>query len=78
MHISPFKTYRYSLSLTTQFYFCGIPFRLDTSSKCKFGCAYCYSDLRGGRRTSTVLYADVSKIRNKFERAFEKTFSQEH
>lgn len=69
--ISP-KVYRYGLSITTQFYFCGIPFRLDTSSKCNFGCTYCFSSLRGGRRTSEAFNIDVLKFRKKLKNAFKK------
>ena len=65
-------TYWYALSLTSQFYFCGIPFRLDTTPKCKLNCIYCFAMSRGGRRTTTTLIADFDKIRKKMSSALEK------
>ena len=63
--------YNYSLSLTSQFYFCGIPYRLDTKPKCELNCSYCFAMSRGGRRTETSLIADpnflerlIKKIEN--------------
>jgi DNA repair photolyase len=62
--------YRYALGLTSQFYFCGIPFRLDTSPKCSLNCSYCFAMTRGGRRTNTSLLASPSIIKNKLARIF--------
>jgi len=62
-------TYRYGLSLTSQFYFCGVPFRLDTRPKCALNCLYCFAKARGGRRTSLNLAADLTRIRQKIRRA---------
>lgn len=59
------QTYRYALALTSQFYFCGVPFRLDTAPKCPLNCSYCFAMSRGGRRTSTSLLADPLKIQRK-------------
>jgi DNA repair photolyase len=66
------KSYRYALAITSQFYFCGIPFRLDTSPKCSLNCLYCFAMSRGGRRTSRNLLADPRMIRNKFMRASQR------
>jgi DNA repair photolyase len=63
------KKYRYALSVTSQFYFCGVPFRLDTSPKCSFNCLYCFAMSRGGRRTSQNQIADVDQITHKLQRA---------
>ena len=64
--------YEYAMSLTSQFYFCGVPFRLDTAPKCSLNCAYCFAMARGGRRTSTQLLANVDKLKRLFESVFEK------
>lgn len=61
--------YKYSLAITSQFYFCGIPFRLDTCPKCSFNCKYCFAMARGGRRSSQNLIANPDKIRKKIERS---------
>jgi DNA repair photolyase len=63
------KTYRYALSITSQFYFCGVPFRLDISPKCTQNCLYCFAMSRGGRRTSNDQIADVKQISRKLKKA---------
>lgn len=60
-------SYRYALSITSQFYFCGIPFRLDTTPKCPLNCLYCFAMSRGGRRTSTNLLVDPKDIQKKVD-----------
>ncbi len=45
-----YPRYRYAFSLTSQFYFCALPLRLDTYNKCLFSCQYCFASARGGRR----------------------------
>ena len=62
------RNYDYSISLTSQFYFCGVPFRLDTSPKCSINCLYCFAMTRGGRRTSRSLIADPEQLRRKLDR----------
>jgi hypothetical protein len=37
------RPHRYALALTTQFYFRGVPFRLDTCPKCTLNCSYCFA-----------------------------------
>ena len=66
--MKPSTTYKYNLSLTSQFYFCGIPFRLDTKPKCEFNCAYCFAMARGGRRTETALIANKNNLKNIFSK----------
>lgn len=44
--------YRNPISLTSQFYFCGLPLRLDTYANCQFACHYCFAATRGGSRSS--------------------------
>ena len=66
------QPYQYALSITSQFYFCGIPFRLDTSPKCPLNCAYCFAMSRGGRPTSIQLRADPKTISRKLIAAEKK------
>lgn len=68
--------YRYALVPTSQFYFCGIPFRLDTSPKCPLNCSYCFAMSRGGRRTSSQLLTDPSKIQRKINRLITLEFDK--
>ncbi len=61
------------LSITSQFSFCGLPFRLDTYAGCSFNCTYCFARLRGGYIHSKKLRAASStKIITKFENAINK------
>lgn len=54
---------RYFISITSQFYFCGVPFRLDSYSNCSYDCIYCFSKLRKGNyEKSKDVYADCSKL----------------
>ena len=36
-------TYKHSLSVTRQIYFCSAPIRLDSYDTCQFSCVYCFS-----------------------------------
>lgn len=57
------KEYTNSLSLTSQFSFCGLPFRLDTYSGCSFSCAYCFARIRGGNiETKKIKQSDSKSI----------------
>ena len=61
--------YRYSLSLTTQFYFCSLPLRLDSYSRCQFGCHYCFAKARGGNTASgKITAADPDRLERRLER----------
>ncbi|MBE9570514.1 MAG: radical SAM protein [Proteobacteria bacterium] len=64
------KNYEYALSITSQFYFCGIPFRLDTKPKCALNCLYCFAMARGGRRTYQPLLANVPSIYKRLSETF--------
>jgi DNA repair photolyase len=66
------NNYRYSLSLTSQFCFCGIPFRLDTSPNCFFKCSYCFSNDFKGRHVSRNNILDVDRFRNYLGKVFAK------
>lgn len=59
---------KYKLSLTSQFYFCGIPFRLDVKPKCETNCLYCFIMARGGRRTNRFLIADTNALKRLFDK----------
>ncbi|MBN8544259.1 MAG: radical SAM protein [Alphaproteobacteria bacterium] len=45
------SSYKHSLSLTSQLFFCSIPLRLDSYNRCQFGCAFCFAKSRGGNVT---------------------------
>ena len=63
-------TYNNPLSITSQFSFCGLPFRLDTYSGCSIGCKYCFARLRGGNINSKKLkVGDAKSIIKVFENA---------
>lgn len=65
------KKYRYALSATSQFFFCGVPFRLDTAPKCTINCLYCFAMARGGRRTATNQIADPDRVLRKVNKNLE-------
>ena len=58
---------RYFLAPTSQFYFCGIPFRMDVSRQCSFNCKYCFSNLRRGNRVFSSEYYDPLNFRKRIE-----------
>lgn len=61
--------YEYSLSLSSQFYFCPLPLRLDSYNKCTFGCIYCFANCRGGNYGhSEVAQANPEQLRRRLER----------
>jgi len=67
------SSYRYYLALTSQFPFCGIPFRLDAYSTCQFGCRYCFAAARGGAGgTLRMKVADPALLRRRLERLSNK------
>jgi DNA repair photolyase len=59
------QDYRYALSVTSQFYFCGMPFRLDITPKCELNCLYCFAMARGGRKTSNELLINYKSFERK-------------
>lgn len=66
--------YKNPLSITSQFSFCGLPFRMDTYSGCAFGCSYCFARLRGGNINSKKLQAaDPNQIITRFRNALKST-----
>ncbi|MGH1385954.1 hypothetical protein [Kordia sp.] len=60
--------YNNPLSITSQFSFCGLPFRLDTYSGCAIGCKYCFARIRGGNFESRkIKIADPKSIITRFK-----------
>lgn len=63
-------SYYNSLSITSQFSFCGLPFRLDTYSGCAFNCTFCFARLRGGKvATNKVRFTNPEWIITTFKNA---------
>jgi DNA repair photolyase len=72
---SSLSLYQNSLSVTSQFSFCGLPFRLDTYSGCSFNCTYCFARLRGGNiNTKNLKSANPDYIITRFKNAFENNY----
>jgi DNA repair photolyase len=63
--------YTNPLSLTSQFFFCGLPLRLDSYRGCGFQCSFCYARFRGGNAPkAAVIPADPDTLQRIFEGAF--------
>jgi len=61
------NSYSTPIGLTSQFSFCGLPFRLDTYAGCALSCSYCFARIRGGSAdTNKIRIADSQKIITKF------------
>ena len=59
------------LSLTSQFRFCGNPFRLDFYKFCTFGCKYCFARNINGQSDFDMSYAKFDIVEKQFIKAFE-------
>jgi len=67
------ECYTNPLSLTSQFFFCGLPLRLDSYRGCAFQCSFCYARYRGGNSPAAdVAPADPLKLQRIFERTFRR------
>lgn len=67
--LQPRPGYEYGLGLTSQFYFCGLPLRLDAYSTCAFSCSYCFAHARGGaHRKQAVKVFDAGFLDRKLDR----------
>jgi len=64
--LNPF--YEYAMGITSQFYFCGLPLRLDSYSSCQFNCLYCFAKARGGNISNSIKIANPESIRRRFQR----------
>ena len=63
------QSYDYGLAITSQFYFCGLPLRLDTYSRCTFSCAYCFAHARGGaHRNKPVAIYPAGRFAHRLDR----------
>lgn len=63
--------YNSPLGLTSQFRFCGNPFRLDFYKFCSFGCKYCFARHIGGQEDFDYSYAKFEIIEKLFKKAFD-------
>lgn len=63
--------YGQPLALSSQFRFCGNPFRLDFYKFCSFGCKYCFARHIGGQEDFDYRLAKFEIIENYFKKAFE-------
>jgi len=63
--------YSSPLALTSQFRFCGNPFRLDFYHFCTFGCKYCFARNINGQNDFDIGYAKFEIIENLFKKAFD-------
>jgi len=62
------RQYTNPLSLTSQFFFCGLPLRLDSYRGCAFQCSFCYARYRGGNSpAANLLPADPGTLQRIFE-----------
>ena len=63
----PNERYEKPLRITSQLYFCSIPFRYDSTSRCTFGCGYCFAKTRQGYgRSAPIQNADPAHLENRF------------
>lgn len=64
------QKYSNPLSLTSQFFFCGLPLRLDSYRGCAFQCSFCFARQRGGASPAkTIAPADPQYLRRVLNRA---------
>lgn len=63
--------YSNPLALTSQFRFCGNPFRLDFYKFCSFGCKYCFARNIKGQDDFDYSYARFDIVDKLFYKAFE-------
>ena len=67
------NSYKNPIGITSQFSFCGLPFRLDTYAGCAYSCTYCFARLRGGNvNTKKIRIANPDLIISKFKNAINK------
>ena len=62
--------YTKPLALTSQFFFCGLPFRLDCYRGCALQCPFCFARQRGGAVPAhTIVPADSQYLRRMLARS---------
>lgn len=64
--------YSTPIAISTQFRFCGNPFRADMYQGCDFGCKYCFANTRMAGAFAKTDEADMRYIERLFARAFDK------
>lgn len=67
------ETYDYPIGITSQFKFCGNPFRIDTYKGCTFGCKYCFANNLRGNINDKILPSNIEMITKMFSDAFNGT-----
>lgn len=66
------NSYEYALGVTSQFYFCSLPLRLDSYSRCQYRCTYCFANARGGaHRNNSIQTLDVAALDRRLSRVQE-------
>jgi DNA repair photolyase len=68
------ELYTSPVSLTSQFFFCGLPLRLDSYRGCAFQCSFCYARYRGGSLPGDAVVPSDPKT---LERLFQRTFRED-
>jgi DNA repair photolyase len=64
------ERYTTPLGVTSQFFFCGLPLRLDTYRGCGFQCAFCFARQRGGHAPDPIVVpANPDSIKRTMQRA---------
>lgn len=62
--------YTNPISLTSQFFFCGLPLRLDSYRGCAFQCNFCFARYRGGNTPkSAIAPAEMHTLARRFQRS---------
>lgn len=62
-------TYKHSISVTGQIFFCAAPLRLDSYDTCQFGCTYCFSRDRARAWASKGIHqANPTAFRKRMQR----------
>ncbi|MCH8153566.1 MAG: hypothetical protein IH830_14495 [Planctomycetes bacterium] len=62
--------YSYAIGISSQFYYCALPLRIDTYSQCLYDCAYCFARARGGFRSrKAIALMDVPRFSRQLEQS---------
>lgn len=67
--------YSYALGWSSQFYFCTLPFRLDSYRRCEFDCTYCFVTHRGGSFRKNWATARVESVRKQLQGTYPSLIS---
>lgn len=58
----------HAIAVTSQFYFCSLPLRLDPYRSCAFRCTYCFALARGGNTASVQAVLDPRSLDRRLAR----------